>query len=238
MKRSIRNTENQLKYLIPYINKNISLSRKNWALVGGYVRDSLISSILKRKIDSPDIDIAVLGNFPRIELNNEIIKINKNTFGGLKIYSRKYGEIDLWKVDYGEQKEDIVRIWEDYLYKIDFGINSIIFIYPDQKIMLHKNWSKWFENRTISKLYELSKYSDIQLIRAFALSVNLSKKTGVEFHTSKKIKDELNYFLGLHNKDVYDSIMNYTIEKIRRKRWSYCVLRELEELKIKKVIAQ
>lgn len=232
MKHSIRLTESNLVHLVPYINNNILSNRSKWALVGGYVRDTLISNLIDKKIYSPDIDIAVFGKIPELKQNEEIIEINKNTFGGLKVKTRKYGYIDIWSID--NIQDNIVEksVWENYLDKIDFSINSIVFAYPELKLFLHNDWFNSFNNRLVSKLYQSSPMPDIQLVRAIALTINLSSKTGRIFSTNKEIKKELSRLLIYGDEATYNKLIDYASNKISKNRWSQNVLSELTEIKV------
>lgn len=232
MKQAIESAEKQLKYLVPYLNSNIPFVNSEWAIVGGFVRDTLISKFIGAKIISADIDIAVLGKLPKVRLNNEIIEITDNSFGGLKIKTLKYGYIDIWSVNVNQRKSNNTSLWIDYLDHIDFSINSIIFTYPKQKIYMHKNWFISFKHRLISQLNESSPSPDLQLIRAIALTKTLSLKTGLKFSTNSITINKLQNVLSIGEISSYHNMLDYTVDKVIKNRWPDNVLNELIDLKL------
>jgi hypothetical protein len=232
MKEAIKLTENYLESLVPYVNNNILSGEFKWAFVGGFVRDTLMSFLLDKEITSPDIDIAVFGELPKLSLNDEITNIRHNTFGGIKVHSSKYGNIDIWSLNcfYDDKSKNID--WIDYLTKIDFSINSVVYSYPELKLFLHREWFFSFENRKVSVLYENSPSPELQLIRAIALASKLSLETGVYFKTSQGILNKLNALLKNKNINSYQKLIDYTTDKVITKRWPDSVLTELLDLKI------
>jgi hypothetical protein len=232
MKQAIESAEKQLKYLVPYLNTNILFANSEWAIVGGFVRDTLISKYLGGNLLSADIDIAVIGDLPKVCLNKEIIGISNNSFGGLKIETVKYGFIDIWSVNKNQNKRTNESQWMDYLDHIDFSINSIIFTYPYQKIFMHKRWLNSFKRRLISQLNEASPSPDLQLVRALALSKTLSLKTGLSFSTNTITINRLQNLLSTGDISSYHTILNYTVDKVIKNRWPDKVLDELIDLKI------
>jgi|ERR1035437_394402 hypothetical protein len=232
MKKAIKLTENYLESYSSYFNDIFPFENLKWAFVGGFVRDTLISFLLGKKISSPDIDIALIGELPHLEENNEILNINKNTFGGLKVKTKKYGNIDIWNPQKFFKNREKEIDWGNYLMKIDFSINSILFSYPEHKLYLHNDWIKSYKNRQISELYEYSPSPDLQLIRAMALTINLSAKTGLSFHTSKVILDKMSNLLMDYDNPSFAKILEYTTEKIIIERWPDSVLRGILDLKV------
>ena len=245
LQTAIENVEDKLAKICPQINHVLNLEGRHWAIVGGFVRDLIISLYFKVDIQSPDVDIALIGRCPEYKKDAHISAMQKNTFGGLKIISSVLGEIDLWtlkshkneKFYYisksrniskpmkrvaatskvtGLNKNKYIVLWERYLRNIDFNANMVLYAYPEKRIIINKEkWLSFLEYQNIEINNIRSPYPYLQPIRAWALADKLSYLTSQDFHISCQLKRNLREY-GYKQ----DQIINeYIKKKIKYQKW-------------------
>jgi hypothetical protein len=240
---AIESVEERLSEISPRINHALNLKGRHWAIVGGFVRDLIISLYYKIDVPSPDVDIALIGRYPEYKRNNHISVMQKNTFGGLKFISSAFGEIDLWTLKghkngkchniskpkniskpvrrTGVASKNIgsnrsIVLWEKYLRDIDFNINTVLYAYPEKRIIINKEkWLSFLEYQNIEINSNRSPYPHLQPIRAFALAIKLSSLTNQNFRISNQLECSLKEYSFKKNKIIKD----YIEKKIESKRW-------------------
>jgi len=225
MKLPLDDAKVALESIIPYLQKNVFHGIDNWAVVGGFVRDSIISNVSRGKISSPDIDVAIIGHLPTLVINKEILDISLNTFGGMKINTRRYGIVDIWKIK-GSKNVDPNTQWTRYLNEIDFSINSALYAIPEHKFYIHKEFSKALIDKKVSRLSSKSPKKHLQNIRAFALAQGLSLKTGDTYDVSDPLLRELNKISKLKKRKA----LKYANKKVFEKRWPASVVSKLTSI--------
>jgi hypothetical protein len=246
LQTAIENVEEKLAEICPQINRILNLEKRHWAIVGGFVRDLIISSYYKVDIPSPDVDIALIGRCPEFKKEEHINIMQENTFGGLKIISSVLGEIDLWSLNShkswkcynisksknitkslkrtattskitGLNKNKYIVLWEKYLRDIDFNANTVLYAYPEKRIIINeKKLFSFLEYQNIEINNIRSPYPYLQPIRALALAEKLSCLTSQNFRISEQLECSLREYG--HKQDQI--INDYIKKKIKYKKWS------------------
>jgi hypothetical protein len=239
---TIRSVEEKLSEICPQINIILNLKGRHWAIVGGFVRDLIISFYYKVDVPSPDVDIALIGRYPIYRKNDYISAMQENTFGGLKINTSTFGEIDLWTLKgYKNQKFYISKlrnipkfkrhtdttikvkdfnkyivVWEKYLRDIDFNVNTVLYAYPEKRIIINKEkWFSFLEYKNIEINNADSSYLYLQPIRALALADKLSYLTSQDFRISSQLESGLREYSSEQNRTILD----YIEKKIKCRKW-------------------
>ena len=250
LQTAIENIEEKLAVICLQINHILNLERRHWAIVGGFVRDLIISSYYKVDIPSPDVDIALIGLCPKYKNEDHISAMQENTFGGIKIISSVLGEIDLWTLNShkswkcyyisksknitksvnrtgatskvnGLKRNKYIVLWEKYLRDIDFNANTVLYAYPEKKIIINeKKWLSFLEYQNIEINNTRSPYPYLQPIRALALAKKLSYLTSQNFN----ISDQLEYSLKEYGRKQDQTINDYIEKKIKYQKWKEQIL--------------
>ncbi|MDR0443427.1 MAG: hypothetical protein LBH44_08490 [Treponema sp.] len=245
LQTAIESVEDKLSKVSFQINQVLDLKERQWAIVGGFVRDLIISVYYKVEVPSPDVDIALMGRYPEYKMNEYISAMQKNTFGSLKIISSTLGEIDLWtlkshingKYHYISKSKNAsksvkrvgavskaaclnrnknIDTWKKYLRYIDFNANTVLYAYPEKRIIINKEkWLSLLEYQNIEINYTHSPYPYLQPIRALALAVKLSSLTSQNFRISNQLERSLREYSYRQNKTIND----YIEKKIKCQKW-------------------
>lgn len=216
---------------------NILKTANYWAIVGGVVRDALLTNSTKDSEffnEWEDIDIA-LTKFPRKGLLTRLdrkspgVRITKNHFGGLKVHIRELGQMDLWvwkDINGLANKRDF---WFEQLESVDFGINAVAFTWPTCDIIIHPQWKRDIVQSKIEKLAQESPLKQLQPIRAVALAAKMELKLHIPFELGARAKNDLYQFLYDTSEAERCYALKYLEEKLRSERWpSHTVTRFLQ----------
>lgn len=216
---------------------NILKTAHYWALIGGVVRDALLTSSTSNSAFSSewkDIDVA-LTEFPRKGLlrrsdrRNEQIHISRNHFGGIKVQSTEFGQMDLWLWTANKEVASRREFWAKQLDRVDFGINAVAFTWPACEVIVHPRWRQDIADSKIEKMADESPLRELQSIRAVALAAKMELKLKTPFELGQKAKRDLDKFLHYTSNEEMTSGFSYLEEKLRNERWPrYTVIRFLQ----------
>jgi hypothetical protein len=197
--------------------------RRRWAIVGGAVRDALLSAHIEaRTLFDPwqDIDVAVGGRTAApLKINHRgHFTMRRNSFGGLKLQGDKTGTVDIWRWPDGDGKRGVS--WIEKLELIDFGLNAVVFLWPEAEIIVHPRWIKDLKRRTIEKLSDASIDTGVQVVRAIALKVKLELLSGESFQLGERILADLSWLVARAGHDEALHALRYLRGKTEERRWS------------------
>lgn len=197
-----------------------------WAIVGGAVRDLLLSDQPEQcrlRIDFPDIDVAVdrpVHGSHFVNLGTDLfegVSVHTNSFGGLKLESDLSGIVDVWSWESKKSKLAKSSL-RRRLDRVDFGINAVAYLWPDNHLVIHPRWFDDLKNLVVEKLAIHSPKVQLQPIRACALAVKLAKLTHCRFDLGKSIREDMRRLVEGDADDV-SVALNYLLDKIIQKRW-------------------
>lgn len=219
--RFINLSENSL--LTRILGGNIS-----WAIIGGAVRDTLFTNCLGGYSlfnTWRDLDIGVassLSELPIVKYPSSIsesARVDYNYFGGLKIYERTLGYLDVWTCTQCERNNLEIGDWMHLLETIDFGLNGIAFLWPQKEIIIHPQLNDDLRNRRIEKLSKIVANRQIQAIRALALVTKCEQIFGITMGLGDGIKSDIKWLLvEAEEKEVLEAL-NYLRGKVESGRW-------------------
>ena len=204
------------------LSAELGLQNRQWAIVGGYVRDALLEERFDKPIISSDIDIVVLGDCPNFSSNRSILKKKRNTFGGMKISTSRFSEIDIWSVQ-KSSAASVEQFWEEYLSRQDFTINAVMYVYQSSELLIHDDWYEGLSKGIIQEMPYAQK-PELQAIRALALASKLSLQTEQTFSLSQSIIEKLyESSISTFNKDI---VKNYLNMKCSSRKWNRHLITE------------
>lgn len=213
-------SRNRLEHLCKSLHLDLFLSEvPRWAIVGGLVRDAVLSDNPSSQYFWPmwhDIDIAILSGDPSFPWNpnsKSISSIHRNTFGGWKIFTDKFGTLDVW------QAESKTSSPEQLLESIDFGLNAIAFVWPTRQLHIHPRWLEDFVKTRVEKLAANSPRKELQPIRATALAVKLERRLGVKFSMGPLIRHDFDWLKSVSHRTELRVSLDYLRERVEAGRW-------------------
>jgi hypothetical protein len=203
-----------------------------WAIVGGVVRDCLLSRDPYTRIlfsSWPDVDVAVavddfdikkrLSNVEDMEFS---VKLNK--FGGWKVKNERIGELDIWKIKLSREHRGSLDDWLRYLDNVDFAINAVAFTWPECQVVIHHRWCESLKKQKINILSPHSTKKHLQPIRGIALAVKLEEVTKLKFKLGREVVSDLVRVLTTEDENIIYESLNYIQNKISSGRWPFLVL--------------
>lgn len=210
-------------------------SNASWAIVGGAVRDALLSS--RMETSWPDIDIAVARSLDALPVVNarrrsalQKYRISYNSYGGLKIASRAVPDVDVWSWTSPGESRTALRHWQQRLELVDFGLNAVAFVWPQAKIIVHPRWQADLDAEQVEVLADPSSLRGIQVVRSVALATKASKLISKKVELGVQARAELRWLVSSAPQKEVSCALNYLRQKVDSGRWDRSVERNFFEL--------
>ena len=119
-----------------------ALNVRDMCVVGGAVRDCVLGKMSGKNTKPKDIDIIFPTPIVQPQKNPNIIGMRKNSLGGVKIYVKNFGTVDVFQ-QYTENPEAIIANY------FDFNCNSLYYRMHDNTIQPSVFFLEFLESRTI-----------------------------------------------------------------------------------------
>ncbi len=200
----------------------------SWAILGGAVRDTLLSRSTKAYSLFPlwpDLDIAVASPLSELSILrdpscvSENAKVAFNYFGGLKIFAKKLGYLDVWACTQSEGKSFSTSDWINVLETIDFGLNAVAFLWPQKEVIIHPQLNEDLRSRRIEKLTNITLNKQVQAVRALALATKIERILGIKMSLGDRISSDLAWLLIEAEEKELSEALSYLKIKIETGRW-------------------
>lgn len=183
---------------------SVNLGVHNICVVGGAVRDTVLGYLTGHNCDFKDIDIMVSAPLTNIDKYPGLLSVNKNTFGGTKLRTRDFGEIDIWHYD-DNTRHSVMRYF-------DFNCNSLYYDYVTRQLLV----SNQFQNFVKSNILDFgnSWYGRIEsiIIRAIKFYILFNKNFGMNIHFSPRIISHI-----VDSKKLSDEYFNFELMRLVKK---------------------
>ena len=111
-------------------------------VVGGAVRDCVLGKLSGHETRPKDLDIILPMPLNQPEKNPNIIGMRKNSLGGVKLYVKNIGVVDVFQ-HYTENPESIIAGY------FDFNCNSLYYRMRDNAIRVSGFFLEFLESKTI-----------------------------------------------------------------------------------------
>lgn len=203
------------KTLLGYVGE-----RTNFAIVGGAVRDVLLSENIRNRqlcFSWNDIDIALVEDFS----NHSNIAASKNAFGGHKLHDSSIGALDIWTWAEPGSSKVALKDWLARLENVDFGLNAVAFVWPQAKILFHQRWIEDLQSLKIERLSSNVPNSSLQPVRAIALASKMEKKFKSRVRLGEGVKAQLKWLVQDASASDIEEGLSYLKNKVDCNRWSY-----------------
>ena len=119
-----------------------ALNVRDMCVVGGAVRDCVLGKMSGKNTKPKDIDIILPTPIVQPQKNPNIIGMRKNSLGGVKLYVKNFGTVDVFQ-QYTENPEAIIANY------FDFNCNSLYYRMHDNTIQPSVFFLEFLESRTI-----------------------------------------------------------------------------------------
>jgi hypothetical protein len=207
---------------------------KRWAIVGGVVRDLLTRADVNSQpipgIAWPDVDVAVAEG--SLEIDHRILKVRNsisNSYGGLKITSDSLGTVDLWLWPGSPTDLPGQFVWLRLLDRIEFGVNAVAFIWPEQEVIYHPQWRADFLACRVETLTKTVLRRDLHVVRALAIATRLGSQLNRTMNFGPKVKADIEWLLSEAEETEIGSSLAYLQSKVSEGRWPTSITRRLAE---------
>ena len=210
----------------------------SWGIVGGAVRDALLSKQTNQRWfwpRWPDLDIAVFDeNFEEKTLFRKMTSTpgmcQRNNFGGWKLVYEGLGVIDVWMVERQQCFEDISEAWLSYLRRFDYGVNMVAFVWPVLSIVTRPEWFDDVKRGVVENHFCGSARKELQPLRGVALAAKLSSMCERKFVLGRNALREFAWFANKGEPALIRVAFNYVNNKVATGRWAVEVLEYLERV--------
>ena len=186
-------------------------TNKDWFIVGGFVRDAVLNELSGRVYKSKDVDI-ILSWKAYLENNQNIISRQENSFGGLKLCTKNFHEIDIFNQ---------VVVNPDYFIVsgFDFNCNAIYFSCSEQNIYASYHFYNFFLNQKIDIMNLHYTKCGMESIYPVYSTVSRALKFQVVFREKYNMNIELSdnvwYMLACMDKKAEFDMFQYMRQKVK-----------------------
>ena len=118
------------------------LNVRDMCVVGGAVRDCVLGKMSGKNTKPKDLDIILPAPIVQPQKNPNIIGMRKNSLGGVKLYVKNFGTVDVFQ-QYTENPASIIANY------FDFNCNSLYYRMHDNTIQPSAFFLEFLESRTI-----------------------------------------------------------------------------------------
>ncbi len=195
-------------------------------IVGGFVRDNVLSALSGKENVSKDIDL-ILPKRPVLENNPNILRKRKNSLGGTKICTKNFSEIDIFQ-PYTTAVDLIVGKY------FDFNCNGLYYSHYQKQILPSVYFYGFTSDRIIDFVNYIYGKNGIEQRYGEASMVARALKFKVMFHENFGIETKLSsnilYLLYNMDKQTEQEMFNYVGNKVKTKEIQNKIISEYNRL--------
>ena len=140
------NKESFIAVPVDFTNAILSVASalrvRDMCVVGGAVRDCVLGKMSGHNTKPKDIDVILPVPLVQPEKNPNIIGMRKNSLGGVKLYVKNFGTVDVFQ-QYTDEPEYIIANY------FDFNCNSLYYRTSDNTIKESVFFDEFLESHTI-----------------------------------------------------------------------------------------
>ena len=142
----ISDKESLIKVPVEFTNAVLgvasALRARDMCVVGGAVRDCVLGKMSGKNTKPKDLDIILPTPLVQPQKNPNIIGMRENSLGGVKLYVKNFGTVDVFQ-QYTNEPETIIANY------FDFNCNSLYYRMHDNTIRESVFFDEFLESRTI-----------------------------------------------------------------------------------------
>ena len=161
-----------------------ALKVRNLCVVGGAVRDCVLGKMSGKNTKPKDIDIILPTPIVQPQKNPNIIGVRENSLGGIKLYIRNFGTVDVFQ-QYTENPETIIANY------FDFNCNSLYYRTCDNTIQPSAFFLEFLESHTIREQNVVYADNGVNGIYGMPQTIMRALKFQIQFAEKYNFKTEL-----------------------------------------------
>ena len=168
-------------------------------IVGGAVRDCVLAAITKKDFVVKDWDI-ICPVKPKFHNNKNILSVNKNSFGGNKIFLSGIGIVDVFQFYTNEPQTIIANMF-------DFNCNSLFF--SENKIQESVLFLHFLETSELL-VYNPHKYNPAHFVaRALKFQIIFKEQFGIDVKMNYRLLYDLYSLTDIQQQEMQKYISNH-----------------------------
>ena len=204
------NKESFIAVPVDFTNAILSVASalrvRDMCVVGGAVRDCVLGKMSGHNTKPKDIDVILPVPLVQPEKNPNIIGMRKNSLGGVKLYVKNFGTVDVFQ-QYTDEPEYIIANY------FDFNCNSLYYRTSDNTIKESVFFDEFLESHTIREQNVIYTNCGVNgmygvpqtIMRALKFQIQFAEKYNFE----TELSDDLLY--QIYHMKKSDEIANFEI---------------------------
>ena len=205
-----------------------ALKVRDICVVGGAVRDCVLGAMFGNKTTPKDLDVILPEPLKRVDKNPNILGVRKNSLGGVKVFVKNFGTVDVFQ-HYTNEPEGIITNY------FDFNCNSLYYRMHDNKIIESIFFLEFLESKTISPQHVIydetggtALYGKPQTVmRALKFQIQFNEK----FNFKTNLSSDILYMIYNMNRDDEKSMKQYMISHIHDVRLQQKILQSYQKIR-------
>ena len=189
-----------------------ALNVRDICVVGGAVRDCVLGVMSGHKTEPKDLDVILPEPLKRVDKNPNILGFRKNSLGGVKVFVKNFGTVDVFQ-HYTNEPEGIIANY------FDFNCNSLYYLMHDNKIIESVFFDEFMESKTISPQHIIYDKTGGTVLYGKPQTVMRAIKFQIQFNENFNLKTNLSsdilYMIYNMNQDDEKSMKQYMYSHIR-----------------------
>ena len=189
-----------------------ALNVRDICVVGGAVRDCVLGAMSGNKTTPKDLDVILPEPLKQVDKNPNILGFRKNSLGGVKVFVKNFGTVDVFQ-QYTNEPEGIIANY------FDFNCNSLYYRMHDNKIIESVFFDEFMESKTISPQHIIYDKTGGTVLYGKPQTVMRAIKFQIQFNEKFNLKTNLSsdilYMIYNMNADDEKSMKQYMYSHIR-----------------------
>ena len=196
-----------------------ALKVRDMCVVGGAVRDCVLGKMSGHNTKPKDLDVILPTPLVQPQKNPNIIGIRKNSLGGVKLYVKNFGTVDVFQ-QYTDEPEYIIANY------FDFNCNSLYYRMHDNTIQPSVFFLEFLESRTIREQNMAYTKGGINgmygvpqmVMRALKFQILFSEKYNLETELSDDLLYKIYNMKTSDEKEMKKYMMSHIVDKQLQKK--------------------
>ena len=227
IENAVCKASNRIAPVADAVAKELNISKTDdLFIVGGFVRDNILSALSGKENVSKDIDL-ILPKRPVLENNQNILRKRKNSLGGTKICTKNFPEIDIFQ-PYTTTVDLIVGKY------FDFNCNALYYSHYQRQILPSAYFYDFTSSRVIDFVNYIygengieQRYGEASMVaRALKFQLMFRESFGIETELSSNIL----YLLYNMDKQTEQEMLNYVENKVKLNEMRNKIINEYNRL--------
>jgi len=205
-----------------------ALNVRNMCVVGGAVRDCVLGALSGNSTQPKDLDVILPEPLLQPHKNPNILGMRKNSLGGVKVFVKNFGTVDVFQ-QYTNEPEGIIANY------FDFNCNSLYYRMHDNKIIESLFFDEFMESKTISPQHIIYDKTGGTVLYGKPQTVMRALKFQIQFNEKFNLKTNLSsdilYMIYNMNADDEKSMKKYMSSHVMDKKLQAQILQSYQRIR-------